>query len=44
MFDKITKIFIVFLPFYVLFKVFVEFKLGVPYVSMIKELFIVVLL
>lgn len=44
MFDKLTRIFIVFLPFYVLFKVFFEFKVWIPYVSMIKELFIVVLL
>lgn len=44
MFDRLTKIFIVFLPFYVLFKVFFEFRLWIPYVSYIKELFIFVLL
>lgn len=44
MFDKITRIFIVFLPFYVLFKVFFEFKVGIPYLSMLKELFVIVLL
>ncbi|MDD4151010.1 MAG: O-antigen ligase family protein [Candidatus Gracilibacteria bacterium] len=44
MFDRLTKIFIVFLPFYVLFKVFFEFKLGIPYLSFVKELFIVILL
>ncbi len=44
MFDKLTRIFIIFLPFYVLFKVFFEFKLGIPYLSMLKELFVIVLL
>lgn len=44
MFDKLTRIFIIFLPFYVLFKVFFEFKLGIPYLSMLKELFVIVLI
>ncbi len=43
MFDRLTRLLLVLLPFHVLLSIFFQFEVGIPYVAFWKEIVLLVL-